>query len=75
MENFGRNLIIGGIVLILVGAGLYIATKFGLPLGRQPGDIRIERDGGGFHFPIATSIILSVIVTLVLNVIIQILRK
>jgi len=75
MENFGRNLIVCGVVLILVGAGLHIAARFGLPLGRLPGDIRIERDGGGFYFPIATSIILSVVLTLVLNVIIRILRK
>ncbi|MFH1184442.1 MAG: DUF2905 family protein [Chloroflexota bacterium] len=75
MDNFGRYLIIGGIVLVLVGAGLLLAAKFGLPLGRLPGDIRIEGEGGGFYFPIATSILLSLILTLVLNVILRIFRK
>jgi hypothetical protein len=75
MENFSRYLILGGVVLILVGAGLHIAARSGLPLGRLPGDIHIERDGGGFYFPIATSIILSVILTLGLNVVLRIFRK
>jgi hypothetical protein len=75
MDNFGRYLIVGGIILVLVGAGLVLAAKFGLPLGRLPGDVRIEGDGGGFYFPIATSILLSLILTLVLNAILQIFRK
>ena len=75
MDNFGRYLIVGGIILVLVGAGLVLAARFGLPLGRLPGDVRIEVDGGGFYFPIATSILLSLILTLVLNAILQIFRK
>ena len=75
MDNLGRYLIAGGIILALVGAGLVLAAKFGLPLGRLPGDIRVERDGGGFYFPIATSILLSLILTLALNVMLRIFRK
>jgi hypothetical protein len=37
-----RLSVIGGIVLILIGGGVYLAAKFGIPLGRLPGDIRIE---------------------------------
>lgn len=51
-------------VLGLVAIGL---EKLGLGLGRLPGDIRIERERGGFYFPIVTSILLSIIATLLLN--------
>jgi hypothetical protein len=69
MENIGRYLIIGGAILILVGAGVYLAAKLGLPLGRLPGDIRIEGKNGVLYFPLMTSIVVSVILTLLLNLI------
>ena len=75
MEILARTLMIGGIVLFLVGGGIYLSAKLGLPLGRLPGDIRIERDGFSFYFPLASSILASVVLTIVLNVIVRILRK
>jgi DUF2905 family protein len=75
MENIARFLVIGGIILILIGGGVYLAAKFGIPLGRLPGDIRIEGKGGSFYFPLATSILVSVLLTILLNVIARLLRK
>lgn len=75
MESIARYLIIGGIVLILVGGGVYLAAKFGLPLGRLPGDIRIEGENGSFYFPVTTSILTSVVLTIVVNVISRFLQK
>ena len=75
MENIGRYLIFGGVILVLVGGAVLLAGRLGLPFGRLPGDIRIEWRGGGFYFPIATSIILSVVLTIVLNVLVRFLRK
>ena len=75
MEILARTLMIGGIVLFLVGGGICLSAKLGLPLGRLPGDIRIERDGFSFYFPLASSILASVVLTIVLNVIVRILRK
>ena len=75
MENIARYLVIGGIVLILLGGGVFLAAKFGFPLGRLPGDIRIEGKNGSFYFPIVSSILVSVVLTIVLNVIIRLLRK
>ena len=69
MESIGRYVMIGGIVLFLVGGTIFLSAKLGLPLGRLPGDIRIERDGSSFYFPITTSILLSVLLTLVLIII------
>ena len=75
MENIARYLVIGGIVLILIGGGVFLAAKLGIPFGRLPGDIRIERGSGLFYFPIVTSCLLSILLTVILNVIIRFLNK
>ncbi len=75
MENIGRYLIVGGLVLILIGGSLFLAARLGLPLGRLPGDIRIEGKTGSLYFPLATSILLSLVLTVVLNIILRLLRK
>ena len=75
MENIARFLVIGGIVLILIGGGVYLAAKFGIPLGRLPGDIRIEGQNGSFYFPITCSILVSVVLTVVINLIMRFFRK
>jgi len=75
MESIARTLMIGGVILFLVGGGIYLATKFGIPLGRLPGDIRIEGENGSFYFPVASSILVSVVLTILLNVIVRLLRK
>ena len=75
MEILARTLMIGGIVLFLVGGMIFLSAKLGLPLGRLPGDIRIEREGFSLYLPITSSILVSVVLTIVLNVIVRILRK
>ncbi|MEP7135176.1 MAG: DUF2905 domain-containing protein [Chloroflexota bacterium] len=75
MESIARYLMLGGIVLFLIGGGVYLAVKFGIPLGRLPGDIRIEGANGSFYFPVTTSILVSVALTIVLNVIVRLIKK
>jgi DUF2905 family protein len=58
----GKLLLIAG--LIIAGIGLLVMA--GLPLGRMPGDIVIRRGSGTFYFPLATSILLSIILSLLL---------
>jgi len=65
MLGLGKTLIYLGIVLAIVGAIIVLAGK--LPwLGHLPGDITIERDRFSIYFPLATCILISVIVSLVL---------
>jgi hypothetical protein len=68
MMPIGKMLIVLGVVL--VGVGL-LATFFDkIPfLGKLPGDIHIKRENFQFYFPIATSVVLSVILTLILWII------
>lgn len=57
-----RWLILIGLVLVLIGLAWPWLSKLGL--GRLPGDIHIEREGFSFYFPITTSIIVSLVLTL-----------
>lgn len=58
-------LLVIGVVLVVVG-GLAMAGVR-LPFGRLPGDIAIEGERGGFYFPIATMLIVSVVLTVLVN--------
>lgn len=59
-----RWLIIAGVVLIVVGVAWPFLAKLGL--GRLPGDIRIEREGFSFYFPLTTGLIISIVLSLIL---------
>lgn len=75
MESLARTFMLAGIALFLIGGGIYLAAKFGIPLGRLPGDIRIEGENGGFYFPVTSSILVSVILSILLNIILRLLKK
>jgi len=63
---FGKFLIIAGIIIVIVGILVYLSPKIPY-LGKLPGDIRIEKENFRFYFPLTTSIILSILLTLILN--------
>ena len=67
MEQFGKWVMIAGGVIVLIGAGMFLAGKFGIPIGRLPGDIRYETEKVRVYFPITTMILLSIILTVGLN--------
>jgi hypothetical protein len=60
----GKLLFIGGLVI----AGIGLLMMAGIPFGRLPGDIVIRKGSGTFYFPLATSILLSIILTLLLSI-------
>ncbi|OKY76689.1 MAG: hypothetical protein BM485_01005 [Desulfobulbaceae bacterium DB1] len=61
-----KNLILIGAILIIVGLLWPWLSKF--PVGRLPGDIVVRRGGFSFYFPLATSIVISVVVSLILSI-------
>ncbi len=64
MEHFGKILLILGVVLVVLGGLLMVSGK--LPwLGKLPGDLVIERKSFTLYFPLATSIVLSVLLSLI----------
>lgn len=65
--EFGKLLMILGLSIILIGAVIIILSRF-ISLGSLPGDIVIKgENGGGFYFPIVSCMILSVVLSFVLN--------
>ena len=65
MNDVGRALLVFGLLIAAAGAVLVVAGR--VPwLGRLPGDIHIQRGSWTFYFPLATSLLLSVALTLVL---------
>jgi hypothetical protein len=65
MQEFGKILMLSGIVLLVAGAALYFLK--GIPfLGKLPGDILIKKENFTFYFPLATSLLLSLLLTLLL---------
>jgi hypothetical protein len=64
-QQFGKLLIIGGIILVIAGILFFFADKIPF-IGKLPGDIVIKKKNFTFYFPIVTSIILSIIISLIL---------
>lgn len=65
LPQLGKTLMVMGGVLVLFGALLMLSGKFPW-LGRLPGDIHIRRENFSFYFPLATSLLLSVVLSLIL---------
>jgi len=65
-SEFGKILITSGIILVIVGLIFTVGEKFGI--GRLFGDIYYKKDNFTFYFPITTSIIISIILTILLNI-------
>jgi hypothetical protein len=64
--GFGRTLIILGIVIVVIGVLVSLGDRLPIRFGRLPGDIEIRGKNSVFYFPLATSILLSVILTIVM---------
>lgn len=75
LSNIGKWLIVIGLGVAVVGGALWVIGRAGLPLGRLPGDIRIERDGFSFYFPLTTSILASIVLTILINIILRLLKR
>ena len=60
--NVSRILIVAGVILVIAGLAWPLLTRLGL--GRLPGDIMVERGNFRFYFPLATSLVVSVFLTL-----------
>lgn len=67
LSSIAKYLIYLGLFLLVLGSILYFLGKLGIGLGKLPGDILIQKDNFTFYFPLATSIIISIILTIVLS--------
>ncbi|MCA9989059.1 MAG: DUF2905 domain-containing protein [Anaerolineales bacterium] len=74
MIDLGRLLVIIGLAITFVGIVILVAVRFFPWLGHLPGDFRLEGDNYRIYFPLATMILISILGTILLNVIIRIFR-
>ncbi|MCX7780430.1 MAG: DUF2905 domain-containing protein [Negativicutes bacterium] len=65
-DSFGKTLMAIGAAILIIGALLHFGGKF-VSLGRLPGDIHVQKENFSFHFPIVSSIIISIVLTILLN--------
>jgi hypothetical protein len=68
MQGLGRLLIYAGVFIVILGVCVLLAEKLGLPLGRLPGDFAWRGKRSSVYFPLATCLILSAILSLLLYV-------
>lgn len=68
LHTVGKVMVILGGIIVLVGLVILLAGKIPF-LGKLPGDIHIKGKNWSFHFPLVTSIILSIVLTIIVNLI------
>ena len=66
MHELGKMLLGIGLLLAAIGAAILLASRFGLPLGRLPGDFSYKGKNVSFYFPLGTSILISVVLSVIL---------
>jgi hypothetical protein len=65
MFELGKGILVFGFVAVLIGAGIMLAARLGLPLGRLPGDVAYRGKHVSIFFPIGTSILISIVLSLI----------
>ncbi len=75
MIEFGRILIIIGLVIALAGALVIVAARFFPWLGNLPGDIRIESENVKIYIPLVTMLLVSILASVLLNLVLRIFRR
>lgn len=66
MDQLGKTILSIGVILVVVGLLMVVGNKFGI--GKLPGDIYYEKGNFRFFFPITTSIIISIVLSLLLKI-------
>jgi hypothetical protein len=76
MPMLARFFLITGIIFLVIGGLVYLFNRLNLnlPFGRLPGDFRIERENFSLSIPLGTSILLSIILTVILNLLVRWMR-
>jgi hypothetical protein len=75
MKELAIPLIILGMILAAAGIFLLFADRLPFNFGRLPGDINVKGEKSSFHFPVATCIIASIILTFIINIVLRLLKK
>ncbi len=66
MHELGKMLLGFGLLIAVIGAAILLASRIGLPLGRLPGDISYKGKSFSLYFPLGTSILISIVLSVIL---------
>ena len=72
-EGIGKILTIVGIIIVVLGLIFVLGDRIPF-LGKLPGDILIKKDGISFHFPVVTFLLVSVVLTIIINFILRLIK-
>lgn len=75
MVDFGRILIIIGATLVFAGVVILIAVRYFPWLGNLPGDLRFENENWNLFIPLGTMLLISILGTVLLNILLRIFRR
>jgi hypothetical protein len=75
MSPLVRIFLLLGLAFLVLGGAIFLVERLGIPLGRLPGDIRLQRGNLTCFFPLVTTILLSVVLTVLLNLILRLFKK
>ena len=67
-QHTGKYIIASGIIIVIAGMLIYFFHDYFKWLGKLPGDIRIENENFRFYFPFATMIVISILVSIIVNI-------
>jgi len=74
-SHLGKWLIFIGLGIVIIGILFWASSKIALPFGKLPGDIQVSKERISFYFPIVTSLIFSIVLTIIINLIFWFFRK
>ena len=68
-QQTGKYLIVAGVMIVIAGVVVYFFHDFFRWFGRLPGDIRVEKGNYRFYFPVVTMIVISLLLTIIANIV------
>ena len=75
LSQLARVLAVLGLIFLVTAGGLYLFSRLDLPIGKMPGDIQISRGNFTCVIPLISGLLISIILTILLNLLIALIRK
>ena len=73
-DSFGRWMIVIGLGIAAIGVLMVVLSRMGIPIGRLPGDLRLQGENVTCLIPMASMILISLLLTIALNILLRLLK-
>jgi hypothetical protein len=74
-STLGKWIVLLDLGLVVLGGLVWLASRLGLNLGHLPGDISVQNGSFSLYFPCASSILISIVLTILLNLVVRFIRR